>query len=135
MTIYTLAGHLTGSMWWPYGAPAAVPVEYSWSASPTDRHAGWSLRDVVDHISTESGGDFSDAAMLTADSVLIVTRTGPHGQQHTHYREVSTLPSIADFVSGAFGADFYSDEDYPTADECPYAGTTADECSRSASAQ
>lgn len=111
MTTYTLAGHLTGSMWWPYGAAASLPVEYTWTAAPSDRHNGWTLREIVDHLTNERGGDFANAAQLTADSVLIISRTGPHGQSHTHYREVATLPSISDYVSGAFGADFYPDED------------------------
>lgn len=119
MTTYRLSGVIVGDLWWPR-VPAAKPVEFRWSAAcatPSEFNPCTcgalhfdSLRNATDALMQAEDADFSTAALLTADSMLVVERYGRHGQQHVHYREVSALPSIADYVGGAFASDFLGDE-------------------------
>ena len=108
-TTVTVNGTLQGGLWWPYGHPAQVNVH---AAESVDRYtAPPTLRDIIDTIIAEHGGDFSDAPRLTADSTVTIVRERSGRTAHTAQRTytVDALPSIADYVdvdAFTFGEDY-----------------------------
>ena len=111
-TTYTLMGTLTGGLWWPMGAPAAKPVTFTWTREAPFTDAP-TLREAVQHVEAAEGGDFSDAPLWTADSVLIIRRASGAATRVVRERVVplSACPSIAAYVSAdRFEADYYPQE-------------------------
>jgi hypothetical protein len=101
-TEFRIEGSVIGGLWWPIGEPAtkAVSMRFVSGEYPT-------LRDAVDSLTMREGGDFSTAARLTADSVLIATRQ--HGRRTvSRFFDLTAASSIADYMSDEYP---FSDED------------------------
>jgi hypothetical protein len=109
-TTYSIEGHVIGGMWWPIGEPATKPVSFTFERGDMPRRPFTeqveTLLEAVEALTTREGGDFSTAARLTADSVLVVTH-------RTARREVRRWFPLSLFASLT---DYLSDE-YPFEDE------------------
>lgn len=89
-TQYTIVGTITGALWWPIGADAGKSVCTTFRRGPrgfdpkirTDHdplfhgNEADTLREAVESLMAREDGDFSSAAKFTADSYLVVRRTG-----------------------------------------------------------
>lgn len=108
-----LRGGLCGSIWWPVGAKCGLPLNVDLSRE-ISRIVGdkVTLRDVIELIINEKGGDFQ-GALLTGDTELCVTvqRLGDgRVKSHTRYWSITAFPSIADYVdSESYLCDFTDD--------------------------
>lgn len=96
-TRFGIVGFVTGELWWPVGVPAVKEVRMDWRSGDFD-----TLAEAVEALMRREDGDFSTAARLTADSYLYAERGDMH-RTHTHRIDVGQLPSIAEYVSDAFG--------------------------------
>lgn len=102
MTTFTILGSVEGGLWWPYRAPAEKPVNYSFERSDEPRpfvSAATTLRDAVEDLMTQEGGDFSSALLLSADSLLLVTRRGATHETRRWF-SLASFASISDYVTG-----------------------------------
>lgn len=120
MTHYDIAlrGGICGAIWWPVGAKCGVDLSINLSRE-INRIVGDgrpTLRDVIQLVMSEKGGDFQ-SAMLTADTEICVTahRAGPDQRirsTRTRYWPITAFPSIADYVDGeAHSGDFHGCDD------------------------
>lgn len=115
-TTYEIAGTVTGGLWWPIGAPAGKDVRYRFTREPDADP--WvdeapDLTAAVDALTLREGGDFSTAARMTADSVLIVTRTTRPGFTHRRVMALACFRSIAEYVTDELYASDFDHTDYP----------------------
>lgn len=105
-----IRGGICGAIWWPHGQVCGYPHRrfdvYREQARFSDQDSV-TLRDIVEHILMENGGDFQNA-MFTADTEIIATvhRAGKRGYRCTRTRAfpLSMFPSVADYVD----SDHYS---------------------------
>lgn len=101
-TTYSIEGHAIGGMWWPMGSPASKPVSYTFERGarpprPFVEQAD-TLLEAVEALTTREGGDFSTAARLTADSVLVVTHRTARRVTRRWF-PLSLFASLADYLS------------------------------------
>lgn len=103
MTHYdiTLRGGICGAIWWPVGAKCGSDLAVDISREMGRITGGKpTLRDVIELVMCEKGGDFQ-MARLTADTEILVTSrrlTDGRTKTHTRYWSVTAFPSIADYV-------------------------------------
>ena len=105
-----ISGTLVGPIWWPAGAECWRDV--SWDATDYECRCGepLTLREHVDALLTNEGGDFQHCAI--ADGVLtIVRRRGSTRRVRTF--PLDRFPSIADMRRDEWdGPCFPEDEDF-----------------------
>jgi hypothetical protein len=111
----TLRGGLCGAIWWPVGAKCGMDLNVDFSREAS-RIVGdkVTLRDVIELIICEKGGDFQEA-LLTGDTELCVTvqrLSDGRRKSHTRYWPVTAFPSIAEYVDAeSFSYDFNGESD------------------------
>ena len=111
----TLRGGICGPIWWPTGVKCGSDLSVNLSHEMA-RIAGdrVTLRDVVELVLCEKGGDFQ-LPLLTADTEICVTtyRTGPDQRilsKRTRYWPITAFPTIADYVDqDARTSDFHGE--------------------------
>ncbi len=116
-TRYTISGTITGKYWWPINVDAGKPARLTFRrVNHADGIYGHDeqpdLLSAMETLAIREGGDFSTAAKMTADSVLIAERSDMHGRR-TFRRIVplTAFPSIADYVTDElYGSDFFADD-------------------------
>lgn len=103
-TTVSISGQIHGALWMP-NADGYVDVDVRTDLSrfvsrPT-------LRQLVDHVMTEHGGDFRDGGRLTADTLVTIQQHRSTGRgtvkRLSRTYDAADLASIADFV----GADSF----------------------------
>jgi hypothetical protein len=100
-----LRGGVTGSLWWPYGAPA-------WKHLSVDllreaERCSCNLTEALDSILTAEGGDFQGNARFTADTNIVFTFY--HGNRRiTRFWALTEFPSLSEIVDAeTFAEEFH----------------------------
>lgn len=108
-----VSGAIVGTMWMPSCKGA---LQYSSDArSKNKRITGGrvTLRDLLESMLREDGGDFQDS-QFSADTVLCIKRVavnGSYSRVHVYEREISALPDCADLVNTEIYSNDFNNED------------------------
>lgn len=111
----TISGGICGNIWQPGCGKCGMPLSADISRAKARITGGKvTLRDVIELILAEVGGDFS-FAQLTGDTEICVTITlivAGRVNSRSRYWPITAFPSIADYVDAeSYSSAFNGDND------------------------